>query len=142
PWFIPDTTSLRHQLLAFRQRREHLAIVVDEYGAIQGLVTLEDVLEEIVGEIADEKDVEVSGVRQQEDGSVLVEGRVPVRDLNRQFGWALPEEEAATVAGLVIHEARRIPDEGETVDLGGLQAAVVRRRNNALALLRLTRPKA
>ena len=139
PWFIPDGTSLRHQLLAFRQRREHLAIVVDEYGAIQGLVTLEDVLEEIVGEIADEKDVEVSGIKSQEDGSVLVEGRVPVRDLNRQFGWELPEDDAATVAGLVIEAVRRLPKAGETVRLPqGLAAEVLRRRGNALTLLRLT----
>ena len=139
PWFIPDTTSLRHQLLAFRQRREHLAIVVDEYGAIQGLVTLEDVLEEIVGEIADEKDVEVSGVRQQEDGSVLVEGRVPVRDLNRQFGWALPEEEAATVAGLVIHEARRIPEVGRSYDFHGFRFDVLRRKGHQVTLLKVER---
>ena len=139
PWFIPDGTSLRHQLLAFRQRREHLAIVVDEYGAIQGLVTLEDVLEEIVGEIADEKDVEVSGIKSQEDGSVLVEGRVPVRDLNRQFGWELPEDDAATVAGLVIEAVRRLPEAGETVRLPkGLAAEVLRRRGNALTLLRLS----
>ena len=114
PWFIPDTTSLLHQLLAFRQRRAHLAFVVDEYGALMGLVTLEDILEEIVGDIVDEKDVEMSGVQQEADGSILVEGRVTIRDLNRQFDWNLPDDEATTVAGLVIYEARRIPEVGES----------------------------
>ena len=109
PWFIPDTTSLLHQLLAFRQRPSHLAFVVDEYGALMGLVTLEDILEEIVGDIVDEKDVEMSGVQQEADGSILVEGRVTIRDLNRQFDWNLPDDEATTVAGLVIFEAGRIP---------------------------------
>ena len=110
PWFVPDTTSLLHQLLAFRQRRSHLAFVVDEYGALMGLVTLEDILEEIVGDIVDEKDVEVSGIQQEGDGSFLVEGRVTVRDLNRQLDWQLPDDEATTVAGLLIYEARRIPE--------------------------------
>ena len=114
PWFIPDTTSLLHQLLAFRQRRAHLAFVVDEYGALMGLVTLEDILEEIVGDIVDEKDVEMSGVQQEADGSILVEGRVTIRDLNRQFDWNLPDDEATTVAGLLIYEARRIPEVGES----------------------------
>jgi Mg2+/Co2+ transporter CorB len=87
PWFIPDTTPLRKQLLAFRQQRKHLALVVDEYGDLGGLVTLEDIIEEIVGEIEDEKDVEISGIEPQSDGSVLVSGRVTVRDLNRHFDW-------------------------------------------------------
>jgi CBS domain containing-hemolysin-like protein len=111
PWYIPDTTPLRRQLIAFRQQRQHLALVVNEYGDLEGLVTLEDVIEEIVGEITDEKDVETVGMERQADGSVLVSGWVTVRDLNRQFDWRLPDEEAATVAGLVIHEAQRIPPE-------------------------------
>jgi CBS domain containing-hemolysin-like protein len=102
PWFVPETTSLLHQLLAFRQRRAHLAIVVDEYGSLLGLVTLEDILEEIVGDIVDEKDGEAPGIRIEADGSVLDEGHVTVRDLNRHMDWDLPEEEAATVAGLVV----------------------------------------
>ena len=139
PWFIPETTSLQHQLLAFRQRREHLAIVVDEYGDIQGLVTLEDILEEIVGEIADEKDVEVAGVQAQPDGSYLVEGRVTLRDLNRQFGWELDDEEVTTVAGLVIHKAGRIPEVGHHVDVGGLRLDVLRRSGHQVTLLRIRR---
>jgi CBS domain containing-hemolysin-like protein len=137
PWFVPDTTSLLHQLLAFRQRRAHLAFVVDEYGALMGLVTLEDILEEIVGDILDEKDVEVAGVKAEPDGSVLVEGRVTIRDLNRQFGWDLPDEEATTIAGLLMHEARRIPDPGESFLFHGFRFEVVRRQRHQLTLLKV-----
>ena len=141
PWFVPDTTSLLHQLLAFRQRRAHLAFVVDEYGALMGLVTLEDILEEIVGDIVDEKDVEVSGVQQEADGALLVEGRVTVRDLNRQFDWNLPDEEATTLAGLLIYEAGRIPDVGENFLFHGFRFEVLRRQRHQLTLLRI-RPQA
>ncbi len=137
PWFIPDTTSLYHQLLAFRQRRAHLAFVVDEYGALMGLVTLEDILEEIVGDIVDEKDVEMSGVKSEADGSILVEGRVTIRDLNRQFEWHLPDDEATTVAGLLLYEARRIPDVGETFVFHGFRFEVLSRQRHQITLLRL-----
>ena len=137
PWFVPDTTSPLHQLLAFRQRRAHLAFVVDEYGALMGLVTLEDILEEIVGDIVDEKDVEASGVQQEPDGSILVEGRVTVRDLNRQFDWDLPDDEATTVAGLLIYEAGRIPEVGDQFECHGLRFEVLRRQRHQLTLLRL-----
>jgi CBS domain containing-hemolysin-like protein len=136
-WFIPDTTSLHAQLLAFRQRRAHLAFVVDEYGAIQGIVTLEDIIEEIVGDIKDEKDVEVAGVRPQPDGSLLVEGQVTLRDLNRQFDWHLPDEHASTVAGLVIDEARRIPEAGQTFLFHGCRFEIIRRQRNRITLLRV-----
>ena len=139
PWFVPDTTSLVHQLLAFRQRRAHLAFVIDEYGALLGLVTLEDILEEIVGDIVDEKDVEMAGVKQEPDGSVLVEGRVTIRDLNRQFDWQLPDEEATTVAGLLMHEARRIPEVGESFAFHGFRFEVARRQRHQLTLLRIAR---
>ena len=138
PWFIPDTTSLQQQLLAFRQRRVHLALVVDEYGTLMGLVTLEDIIEEIVGEIADEKDVEVSGIEAQPDGSAIVDGRIAIRDVNRRFDWRLPDEEAATVAGLVMHVARRIPDTGESVEIDGFRIEVVVRERHHLQRLRVT----
>ena len=99
-WFVPDTTTLEDQLQAFRRRKTHFALVVDEYGDVQGLVTLEDILEEIVGDIRDEHDVAVTGVRRQADGSVIVEGSAPIRDLNRVMAWDLPDEEATTIAGL------------------------------------------
>jgi magnesium and cobalt exporter, CNNM family len=142
PWFIPDTTPLRKQLVAFRQRRQHLALVVNEYGDLEGLVTLEDIIEEIVGEIADEKDVETVGVEAQGDGSVLVSGWITVRDLNRQFDWKLPDEEAATVAGLVIHEAQRIPEVGQNFTFHGFRFEVLRRQRNQLVLLKVVPPAA
>ena len=142
PWFIPDTTPLRKQLVAFRQRRSHLALVVDEYGELEGLVTLEDIIEEIVGEITDEKDVETVGIEAQRDGSVLVSGWITVRDLNRQFDWKLPDEEAATVAGLVINEAQRIPEVGQSFAFHGFRFEVLRRQRNQIVLLRVIPPAA
>ena len=106
PWFVPEMRPVSEQLKAFRRRKTHFALVVDEYGEVEGMVTLEDILEEIVGDISDEHDVVVAGVRAQPDGSVVVDGSVPIRDLNRAMDWNLPDEEATTVAGLVIHEAR------------------------------------
>ncbi|HEX7887403.1 MAG TPA: HlyC/CorC family transporter [Phenylobacterium sp.] len=113
PWFIPETTSLKDQLAAFLKRQNHFALVVDEYGALQGLVTLEDILEEIVGEIEDEHDVVAAGIKPSE-GGVVVEGSVTIRDLNRAMDWDLPDDQAVTVAGLVIHEAQAIPEVGQT----------------------------
>jgi Mg2+/Co2+ transporter CorB len=140
PWFVPDTTSLKGQLLAFRQRRQHLALVVDEYGSLMGLVTLEDIIEEIVGDIVDEKDIEVQGVRVQADGSMLVDGKVTVRDLNRQFDWRLPDDEAATIAGLVIHEAQRIPEVGQAFSFHGFRFEVKARKGHQVTRLRLVPP--
>ncbi len=137
PWFVPDTTPLRKQLIAFRQQRQHLALVVDEYGDLEGLVTLEDVIEEIVGEIADERDIETLGIESQSDGSVLVSGWVTLRDLNRHFDWKLPDEEAATVAGLVIHEAQRLPDVGQSFAFHGFRFEVLRRQRNQIVLLKV-----
>lgn len=137
PWFVPDTTSLRDQLNAFLRRKAHIAIVVDEYGEVEGLVTLEDIIEEIVGEIADEHDVDIQGVRQQADGSVLVDGSVPIRDLNRALDWALPDDEAVTVAGLVIHEAQTIPDEKQAFTFHGKRFVVMKRDKNRIARLRI-----
>jgi Mg2+/Co2+ transporter CorB len=138
PWFVPDTTSLRDQLKAFLARKQHFALVVDEYGDLMGLVTLEDILEEIVGEISDEHDIAVQGVRQLPDGAVHVDGSVPVRDLNRVMDWNLPDEEATTVAGLVIHEARAIPDAGQVFTFHGFRFEVVRKQRNRITALRVT----
>ena len=113
PWFMPETTSVLTQLRAFQQRRAHFALVVDEYGALMGVVTLEDIIEEIVGDIQDEFDEEVEGVKPQKDGSVIVSGDVPVRDLNRARDWDLPDKDAVTIAGLIIHESRIIPEIGQ-----------------------------
>jgi Mg2+/Co2+ transporter CorB len=135
PWFIPETTSLKDQLAAFLKRQNHFALVVDEYGALQGLVTLEDILEEIVGEIEDEHDIAVTGVKPAADGWLEVEGSVTIRDLNRAMNWDLPDEEAVTVAGLLIHEARRIPDAGQTFAFHRHQFRVLERKGNQITRL-------
>ncbi len=137
PWFIPATTSLKDQLQAFRRRKTHFALVVDEYGVVMGLVTLEDIIEEIVGDIKDEHDLAVQGVRPQADGSVLVEGSVPIRDLNRVMAWDLPDEEATTIAGLVIHEARAIPESGQVFTFHRFRFEVLRKVRNRIASLRI-----
>ncbi|MEO1397561.1 MAG: transporter associated domain-containing protein, partial [Pseudomonadota bacterium] len=112
-------------------------LVVDEYGEVEGLVTLEDILEEIVGDIADEHDEEISGLRQQVDGSVVVDGSLPIRDLNRALDWDLPDEEATTVAGLVIHEAQMIPEEKQTFTFYGKRFVVLAREKNRITQLRI-----
>lgn len=137
PWFVPDTRPVSEQLKAFRRRKTPFALVVDEYGEVEGLVTLEDILEEIVGDITDEHDVAMPGVRRQADGSVIVEGAVPIRDLNRVMDWNLPDEEATTIAGLVIHEARSIPEVGQTFTFYGFRFRVLRRARNRITSLRI-----
>jgi Mg2+/Co2+ transporter CorB len=138
PWFVPTIRPLTEQLKAFRRRKTPLALVVDEYGEMMGLVTLEDIIEEIVGDISDEHDIEVPGVRPQPDGSVTAEGSVSVRDLNRVTEWNLPDEEATTIAGLVIHEARSIPDVGQTFTFHGFRFRVLRKERNRITSLRIT----
>lgn len=138
PWFVPDTTQVTDQLNAFLKRKSHFALVVDEYGEVQGLVTLEDIIEEIVGEISDEHDIVVQGVRPQADGSVNVDGAVPIRDLNRAMGWQLPDDEATTIAGLVIHEARIIPEPGQAFTFHGFRFQVLRKSKNRITALHIT----
>lgn len=140
PWFIPDSTSLLEQLQAFRARHEHFALVVNEYGSLMGVVTLEDIIEEIVGDIADEHDVAVAGVRPQADGSYVCDGQVTLRDLNREFDWRLPDDEASTVAGLVLHESRQIPNVGQVFLFHGFRFEILRRHRNQLTSLRVTPP--
>ena len=138
PWFVPDTRAIPDQLNAFLKRKSHFAIVVDEYGEVQGLVTLEDIIEEIVGDIKDEHDAVASGVRPKPDGSYLVDGAVPVRDLNRAFDWTLPDEEANTIAGLVIHEARMIPEVGQAFVFHGFRFEILKKRRHQVTALRMT----
>jgi Mg2+/Co2+ transporter CorB len=137
PWFVPDTTTLQAQLNAFLKRKAHMAFAVDEYGEVQGLITLEDILEEIVGDINDEHDISAEGVRPMPDGSVVVDGAVPIRDLNRVMDWALPDEDATTIAGLVIHEARLIPERGQAFTFHGFRFNVLRRQGNRLTSLKI-----
>jgi Mg2+/Co2+ transporter CorB len=138
PWFVPEATTLEDQLEAFLKRKTHFAFVVDEYGEVMGLVTLEDILEEIVGDIRDEHDVAMQGMRVQKDGSVIVDGAVPLRDLNRAMQWELPDDEATTVAGLVIHEAGAIPEAGQLFSFHGFRFEVLRRNRNRITSLKVT----
>ncbi len=140
PWFIPDTTTLLDQLQAFRQRREHFALVVDEYGSLMGVVTLEDILEEIVGDISDELDVNVAGVKPQPNGSYIIDGWVTIRDLNREFEWRLPDDKASTIAGLVLHEARSIPEIGQMFTFYGFRFEILRRQRHQITAIRVTPP--
>jgi Mg2+/Co2+ transporter CorB len=137
PWFVPDTTTLQDQLNAFLRRKAHFAIVVDEYGEVEGLVTLEDIIEEIVGEIADEHDIDVQGVKQEADGSIVVDGSVAIRDLNRALDWSLPDDWATTIAGLVIHEAQSIPEERQAFTFHGKRFIVIKRDKNRIARIRI-----
>ncbi|GGD34250.1 membrane protein [Sinisalibacter lacisalsi] len=139
PYFVPDTTPLDDQMRNFLKRHTHFALVVDEYGALQGLITLEDILEEIVGEITDEFDTIAaeSGLTRKDDGSVIVDGTMTIRDLNRALDWSLPDEEANTIAGLVIHESQMIPNEGQTFSFHGYRFEVLTRVENRIATLRV-----
>ncbi len=138
PWFVPDTTALRDQLRAFLKRKTHFALVVDEYGEVEGLVTLEDIIEEIVGDIKDEHDAGATGVRRLRDGAVQCDGAVPIRDINRVMDWRLPDEEATTIAGLVIHEARAIPEVGQAFTFYGFRFEVMRKQRNRITSLKVT----
>ena len=139
PWFVPDTRPLEDQLNAFLRRKTHFAIVVDEYGELQGLITLEDIIEEIVGDIKDEFDAVSNGVRKQKDGSFMIDGGVPLRDLNRALDWRLPDEEATTLAGLIIHEARMIPDAGQAFNFHGFRFEILKKRRQQLTVIRATK---
>jgi Mg2+/Co2+ transporter CorB len=138
PWFVPDTTTLKDQLNAFLKRKAHFAVVVDEYGEVMGLVTLEDIIEEIVGDITDETDIAAALAKPQPDGSLVVDGVVPIRDVNRLMDWDLPEEEATTIAGLVIHEAQTIPNPGQAFTFHDYRFEVLSRRRNRITSLRVT----
>ncbi|TDI61935.1 MAG: HlyC/CorC family transporter [Alphaproteobacteria bacterium] len=138
PWFVPETTTLREQLNAFRDRRSHFAIVVDEYGAIMGLVTLEDILEEIVGDIADEHDLDDETIRAQSDGRLIIDATTPLRDLNREFGWELPDDRATTLAGYIIDEAKIIPDPGQIFLFKGFKFEIMQKVRNQITTVRVT----
>ena len=138
PYFVPETTPLDEQMRQFLRRRTHFALVVDEYGSLRGLITLEDILEEIVGQINDEHDVDPDHpLKRSENGDYLVEGAMTIRDLNRAMDWALPDDEANTVAGLVIHEAQMIPAEGQVFSYHGFRFEVAARRENRITKLRI-----
>ena len=138
PYFVPETTTLDDQMRQFLRRHTHFALVIDEYGSLQGLITLEDILEEIVGEITDEYDTDDElSLTPTGDGGYVVEGSMTIRDLNRANDWSLPDEEAVTIAGLVIHEAQAIPDKGQVFTFHGCRFEVLERKENRLTKLKL-----
>lgn len=141
PWFIPETTILYDQLQAFRDRKEHFAVVIDEYGSFMGIVTLEDILEEIVGDIDDEHDETMTGVRRLSNGSYIIDGEVTIRDLNREFEWGLPHDEYATIAGLILYESHMVPDVGQSFRFHGFQMDIVRKQRNQITLVRVIPPE-
>jgi Mg2+/Co2+ transporter CorB len=138
PWFIPEQTLLLDQLETFRQRREHFAVVVDEYGSLMGIVTLEDIIEEIVGDIDDEHDVTPHEVKREHDGSFILDGSETIRDLNREYEWGLPDEEAATLAGLILHESRRIPQVGQSFIFHDFRFDILERQRHQITSVRVT----
>ena len=140
PWFVPDTTTLEEQLHAFRERRTHFALVVDEYGALQGIVTLEDIIDEVFGDVSERERNARPGIRPQPDGSFNIDGTVPIRDINRALDWDLPDDEATTIAGLVIHEARAIPEPGQRFAFHGYKFEILRRARNQITAVRVTPP--
>lgn len=136
-YFVPETTTLDDQMREFLRRKVHFALVVDEYGSLEGLITLEDILEEIVGEIADEHDADEDGLHRETDGSIVVDGAMTIRDLNRECDWALSDIDANTIAGLVIHEAQTIPSEGQVFSFQGVRFEVLTRDINRITSLKL-----
>jgi len=138
-WFVPETTSVVKQLRAFQQKREHFALVVDEYGALMGVLTLEDILEEIVGDIQDEYDEEIEGIERLKEGGAILQGDLTVRDVNRAMDWKLPDEEAVTIAGLVIHESQTIPEVGQTFAYYGYRFEILKKHRNQIVSLKVTK---
>jgi Mg2+/Co2+ transporter CorB len=137
PWFIPDTTGLLDQLKAFRARHLSLAFVVDEYGVLQGMLTLADILEEIVGSYDRGQFNALAVPKPLPDGSFILDGRFPLRELNRELDWDLPDDHASTIAGLVLHVAERLPEPGERFQLDAYHFQVIARKKNSLAKIKV-----
>lgn len=140
PWFAPETTSLREQLKMFLAKKAHFSLVVDEYGALMGVITLEDILEEIVGDITDEHDTLGSDIEVLKSGAIIVEGTTPIRDLNRQFNWNLSDDEAITIAGYIIDQAEIIPLPGQIFDINGFKLKVLKRKRNQITQVKIIPP--
>lgn len=138
-WFVPETTSVVKQLRAFQHKKEHFALVVDEYGSLMGVLTLEDILEEIVGDIQDEYDEDVEGVQRLKEGGAIIQGEIAVRDVNRAMDWKLPDEEAVTIAGLVIHESQTIPETGQTFAYYGYRFEILKKQRNQITSLKVSK---
>ena len=138
PWFIPETTSVLDQLQEFKKKQRHLAFVVDEYGTLMGILTLEDVIEEIVGDIEDEHDIKIKGAKKSKDGKYTIYGNVTIRDMNREFGWNLPDNNASTLAGLIFHEIKTIPEPGKIFSFYGFRFEIINVKKNHIELVKVT----
>ena len=140
PWFIPETTTLLEQLQVFRERKEHFALVVDEYGSLLGLITREDILEEIVGNMDELDDYTVPYV--QGDGiapkEIIVDGGKTIRELNREYNWSLPDTDYATIAGLILYEAQALPDVGQSFTFYDFRFDILARQRNQITSVRVT----
>ena len=137
PWFIPETTSVLNQLQEFKKKQKHLAFVVDEYGVLMGIVTLEDIIEEIVGDIEDEHDVKIKGARKLKDGAYKINGNVTIRDINREFGWNLPDNNASTLAGLIFYEVKGIPEPGKIFSFYNFRFEIIRIKKNHIEVVKV-----
>ena len=137
-WFVPETTSLKDQLQMHLRRKIKLAMVVDEYGALKGMISLEDIIEEIVGDISDEHDIDLSDVIREKDGSLTVTGTTEIRNINRNYGWDLPDEEANTISGLIIHESRSFPKKGQIFQFYGFKFEILEIYRNTISKIRIS----
>jgi CBS domain containing-hemolysin-like protein len=125
PYFIPETKNLEELLHEFKKKRIHIAIVIDEYGGTSGLVTIEDLLEQIVGDIQDEYDLEEEWLVEGADGAAVVDARLPIEDLEEHFGIEIERDKFDTVGGLIVHLTGRIPAAGEVVEIGAIRLTVL-----------------
>ena len=138
PWFIPETTSVLDQLQEFKKKQRHLTFVVDEYGTLMGILTLEDIIEEIVGNIEDEHDIIIKGAKKSKVGKYTIYGNVTIRDMNREFGWNLPDSNASTLAGLIFHEIKTIPEPGKIFSFYGFRFEIINVKKNHIELVKVT----
>ena len=140
--FIPESKRLNVLLKEFRSKHNHMAIVVDEYGGVSGLLTIEDVLEQIVGDIGDEYDIdEGEGIRKEAERTFSVPALTRIEDFNKTFGTRYSDEECDTIGGLVLHELGRVPRRGEAIQIGGLDLKVTRADRRHIETLRVTTPR-
>ena len=141
PWFIPETTKAKDQLNEFIQRKEKLAFVVDEYGELMGLISMEDIIEEIVGNIFDEKDFSTIGIRKIDNNSYRIRGDVNIRDINRELDIKIPEENSSTIAGYIIHQTESFPDVGQIFSYENIEYEIINKNKNQITQIKLTLPK-
>lgn len=138
PLFIHESTSLDEQLAEFKEKKARFALVIDEYGDILGMITIYDILEEVVGRIQDERDP-VKEDLVVEGENYIVKGELTIRDLNRKLNWQLPDEEATTIAGLLIHEAERVPEVGENLCFYGFNFTILAKNLNQITSVRIVK---